>query len=342
MPRSPIDLLLEERSQTVRVVFFGTPQFAVPTLQQLLDAPDIEVVAVVSQPDRRRGRGSQVSASPVKALAIAHDLPVWQPERLRRDPVVLSQLQQMNADAFVVVAYGQLLPAEVLEMPRLGCINVHGSLLPAYRGAAPIQWSLINGDRETGIVTMQMDVGMDTGPMLLRWATPIALDDNSQSLGDRLATAGAELLLQTLRQLDQGQLAAMPQDEAAATYARLLQKEDFQLTWDQSAPELHNRIRGLYPGASLPVQGDRLKVLASLPLGLGLPLPADYAAWQDWQSAPAKPGTVLAIAKSVGPIVATREGALLLLQVQPAGRKPLSGWDWANGLRLQEGICLAE
>lgn len=326
----------------MRVVFFGTPQFAVPTLQQLLDAPDVEVVAVVSQPDRRRGRGSQVSASPVKALAIAHDLPVWQPERLRRDPEVLSQLQQTNADAFVVVAYGQLLPAEVLAMPRLGCINVHGSLLPAYRGAAPIQWSLINGDRETGIVTMQMDVGMDTGPMLLRWTTPIALDDNSQRLGDRLATAGAELLLQTLRQLEQGQLTATPQDEADATYARLLQKEDFQLTWVQSALELHNQIRGLYPGASLPVQGDRLKVLASLPLGLGLSLPADYAAWQNWQPEPAKPGTVLAIAKSEGPIVATREGALLLLQVQPAGRKPLSGWDWANGLRLQEGICLAE
>lgn len=327
----------------MRVVFFGTPQFAVPTLQQLLDAPDVEVVGVVSQPDRRRGRGSQVSASPVKALAIAHDLPVWQPERLRRDPVVLSQLQQTSADAFVVVAYGQLLPAEVLEMPRLGCINVHGSLLPAYRGAAPIQWSLINGDRETGIVTMQMDVGMDTGPMLLRWTTPIALDDNSQSLGDRLAIAGAELLVQTLRQLDQGQLVATPQAEAAATYARLLQKEDFQLTWDQSALELHNRIRGLYPGASLPVQGDRLKVLASLPLGLGLPLPAAYAAWQDWQpESAAAPGNVLAIAKSEGPIVATREGALLLLQVQPAGRKPLSGWDWANGLRLQEGVCLAE
>ncbi|WP_126148265.1 methionyl-tRNA formyltransferase [Synechococcus elongatus] len=327
----------------MRVVFFGTPQFAVPTLQQLLDAPEVEVVAVVSQPDRRRGRGNQVSASPVKALAIAHDLPVWQPERLRRDPEVLSQLQQTQADAFVVVAYGQLLPAEVLAMPRLGCINVHGSLLPAYRGAAPIQWSLINGDRETGIVTMQMDVGMDTGPMLLRWTTPIALDDNSQSLGDRLATAGADLLLQTLRQLDQGQLTATPQNEAEATYARLLQKEDFQLSWDQSALELHNRIRGLYPGASLPVQGDRLKVLASLPLGLGLPLSAAYADWQDWQpDLAAQPGTVLAIAKSLGPIVATCEGALLLLQVQPAGRKPLSGWDWANGLRLQEGLSLLE
>lgn len=327
----------------MRVVFFGTPQFAVPTLQQLLDAPDVEVMAVVSQPDRRRGRGNQVSASPVKALAIAYDLPVWQPERLRRDPEVLSQLQQTQADAFVVVAYGQLLPAEVLAMPRLGCINVHGSLLPAYRGAAPIQWSLINGDRETVIVTMQMDVGMDTGPMLLRWTTPIALDDNSQTLGDRLATAGAELLLQTLRQLDQGHLTAISQNEAEATYARLLQKEDFQLSWDQSALELHNRIRGLYPGASLPVQGDRLKVLASLPLGLGLLLSAAYADWQDWQPDPAaQPGTVLAIAKSLGPIVATREGALLLLQVQPAGRKPLSGWDWANGLRLQEGLSLLE
>lgn len=327
----------------MRVVFFGTPQFAVPTLQKLLDAPEVDVVAVVSQPDRRRGRGSQVSASPVKALAIAHDLPVWQPERLRRDPEVLAQLQQTQADAFVVVAYGQLLPAEVLAMPRLGCINVHGSLLPAYRGAAPIQWSLINGDRETGIVTMQMDIGMDTGPMLLRWTTPIALDDNSQTLGDRLATAGADLLLETLQQLDRGQLVATPQEEESATYARLLQKEDYQLSWNQSALHLHNQIRGLYPGASLPVQGDRLKVLASLPLGLGLELPSAYAVWQDWQpEEKVAPGTLIAIAKSLGPIVATAEGALLLLQVQPAGRKALSGWDWINGLRLSIGTALID
>jgi methionyl-tRNA formyltransferase len=181
----------------MKLVFFGTPQFAVPSLETLLSQAGFELLAVVTQPDKRRGRGNELSASPVKSTALAYCLPVWQPARIKKDAETLENLRQLGADAFVVVAYGQILSPEILAMPRLGCINGHGSLLPKYRGAAPIQWSLYHGETETGITTMQMDAGMDTGPMLLKASTPIHLLDNALDLAGRLSQMTADLLIET-------------------------------------------------------------------------------------------------------------------------------------------------
>ncbi|MEO1341685.1 MAG: methionyl-tRNA formyltransferase, partial [Cyanobacteria bacterium J06635_13] len=182
----------------MKIVFFGTPQFAVPTLNKLLSHSDMEVVAVVTQPDKRRGRGSKTQPSTVKRIALEHELPVWQPKRIKKDRDTLDLLAATEADVFVVVAYGQILSQEILDMPKLGCINFHGSLLPKYRGAAPIQWSIVNGDRLTGITTMLMDIGMDTGDMLLKAETKIGLLDNAHDLAVRLSSQGAELLIETL------------------------------------------------------------------------------------------------------------------------------------------------
>src|SRR5579883_346594 len=210
----------------MNIIFFGTPEFAVPSLEGLLAHSGFNVLAVVTQPDKRRGRGNQRSPSPVKAIAQAHQLPIYQPRRIKKDEATLEQLRSAQADAFVVVAYGQILSQEILDMPRLGCINAHGSILPRYRGAAPIQWSLYHGEPETGITTMLMDAGMDTGPMLLEARTPIALLDNFDTLAERLAHIGANLLVETLLKLGQQAIQPMPQDDTQATYAPLIKKED--------------------------------------------------------------------------------------------------------------------
>ncbi|MEN9271244.1 MAG: methionyl-tRNA formyltransferase, partial [Thermostichales cyanobacterium HHBFW_bins_127] len=216
----------------MRIVFFGTPTFAVPCLQILLDHhPEMQVIGVVSQPDRPQGRGQKLLPTPVKALAQKAGIPVWQPQRLRKDEATLQALMGLGADVFVVVAYGQILPPQVLQMPARGCINVHASLLPAYRGAAPIQWALANGETETGVTTMLMDEGMDTGPMLLKTTVPIPPDWNSEDLAQALAQVGSQLLLTTLRGWRDGTLTPMPQDPAQATYAPLLKPEDFHLRW---------------------------------------------------------------------------------------------------------------
>ncbi|HAA28022.1 MAG TPA: methionyl-tRNA formyltransferase, partial [Cyanobacteria bacterium UBA8553] len=228
----------------MRVIFFGTPQFAVPSLERLLNHPEIEVLGVVTQPDKRRGRGNQLTPSPVKAVAQVHQLPVWQPKRVKKNAETLLQLRQASADVFVVVAYGQILSQEILDMPKLGCINVHGSILPKYRGAAPIQWCLYHGETQTGITTMLMDAGMDTGAMLLKAYTPIELLDNTYQLAHTLANLGADLLVETLLKLERREIQAISQDESQATYAPLIQKPDFCLDWSRPAIELHNQVRG--------------------------------------------------------------------------------------------------
>jgi len=213
----------------MRLVFFGTPQFAVPTLKKLLLDPNFEVLGVVTQPDKRRGRGSQLIPSPVKQIAQGRGLPVWQPQRLKQDSLILEQIRSLQADCFIVVAYGQILPQAVLDMPRLGCINVHGSLLPKYRGAAPIQWCLCHGESPTGITTMQMDAGMDTGPMLLKAEVPIDLLSSTPDLAEVLAHRGADLLIATLNKLARQELQPMPQNPEQVTYAPLIQKSDYNL-----------------------------------------------------------------------------------------------------------------
>jgi methionyl-tRNA formyltransferase len=330
----------------MRVIFFGTPQFAVPTLNALLQSEGRSLLGVVTQPDKRRGRGKQMIPSPVKEVALAENLPIWQPARLRKDVETIAALKAAEADVFVVVAYGQILSPEILAIPKFGCINVHGSLLPQYRGAAPMQWALYNGDRQTGITTMLMDEGMDTGASLLKISTPIQLLDNIQSLGARLAQDGANLLLATLSQLEQGTITPIPQDSQAATYAPLLKKSDFSLDWQRSAIAIHNQVRGFYANGWTTFREQTLKVLATIPLGEDYwsQLPAAFQElvkhWPDLQGLTGQPGEVVAILKNWGPVVRTGDGLLLLTEVQLAGKRVQSGGDWVNGTHLQRGEVL--
>lgn len=326
----------------IKLVFFGTPQFAVPSLQRLIQDPSFEVAAVVTQPDKRRGRGSDVIPSPVKAIAVEHGIAVWQPKRVKKDAETLAQLRSLQADAFVVVAYGQLLSQEILEMPRLGCVNAHGSLLPKYRGAAPIQWSLYHGEASTGITTMLMDIGMDTGAMLLKSETPIALLDNALDLAKTLSQQSADLLVQTLTGLDRQILEPIPQNEAEATYAPLIQKSDYELDWSRPAIALHNQVRGFYPNCTTSFRGQGLKITRTVPIapdllasGIDSDLQAAIADLAIDPSSP--PGAIVGILKQQGAVVQTGEGLLLLREVQLAGKRSQSGWDFANGSRLMVG-----
>lgn len=225
----------------VNLIFLGTPSFAVPTLEAIVAAGH-QALAVFTQPDRPKGRGGQVAASPVKETALRLGLPVHQPERVRR-PEVVEQLKQLNPDAMVVVGYGQIIPQSIIDIPRHGIINVHASLLPKYRGAAPIQWAIANGDKRTGITTMRIDAGLDTGDMLLKWETEIGPEENALELGERLAPAGAELLVRTLRENP----TPVKQDSAEATLAPILKKEDGLIDWSWPAEKIVNRVRGFLP-----------------------------------------------------------------------------------------------
>jgi methionyl-tRNA formyltransferase len=317
----------------MKIVFFGTPQFAVPTLEKILAQPTLQVVGVITQPDRKRGRGSQLWPSPVKTVALAHQLPLQQPAKIKKSPETIEWLRSLQADVFVVVAYGQILSPEILEIPRWGCINVHGSLLPAYRGAAPIQRCLLDGVTETGITTMQMDAGMDTGAMLLTATVPVAPLTNAQELGDTLAVVGADLLIQTLARLPQ--LTPQPQDNAHATYAAIIRKTDWQLDWQRSAIDLHNQVRGFYPDCYIILREQAVKILATVPLAAPYwsgDIPTDLPV--------ATPGTIVQILKGQGPVIQTGQGYLLIEQVQPAGKKPQSGADFVNGSRLAIGMSL--
>lgn len=327
----------------IKLIFWGTPQFAVPSLARLLTDARFEVQGIVTQPDKRRGRGNQLIPSPVKQLALEHGLQVWQPNRVKKDAQTLEELRSHHADAFVVVAYGQILSPEILGMPRLGCINAHGSLLPAYRGAAPMQWSIFNGDATTGVTTMQMDVGMDTGPMLLQQAITIGLLDDLTAVSAQLAEVSADLLVETLTALDQGSVTPQPQEESIATYARLLEKSDFAINWGKSAIALHNQARAFVPNVVAQFRDQPLKVFKTVPMGLQWKdaLPSDLQTLTEHlvqQEIPiSTPGTVVFLAKGHGPVVQTGEGSLLLQSVQPAGKKQQSGWDFANGLRVTVG-----
>ncbi len=336
--------MAQEWKRSVKITFFGTPQYAVPSLQRLLQHPIFEVAGIVTQPDKRRGRGGQLTPSPVKQLALEHQLPIWQPRRIKRDREVIQALQETNSDAFVVVAYGQILSQEILDIPRLGSINAHGSLLPAYRGAAPIQWCLYNDEPQTGVTTMLMDAGMDTGAMLLKRTLDIPLLMNAQGLAESLAQQSAELLIETLLQLDSCEVTPIPQSDAEATYARLIQKVDFNLDWSRSAQELHGQIRGFFPNCVATVKDQPLKILASVPLVPGVidQLPAECDSLKAWvtefsPSQTESPGAVIALAKGLGPVIQTGEGQILLLEVQPQGKRPQKGWDFVNGHRVIVG-----
>ncbi|HTL89812.1 MAG TPA: methionyl-tRNA formyltransferase [Leptolyngbya sp.] len=321
----------------MKIVFFGTPQFAVPTLEALLRSSEFEVVAVVTQPDKRRGRGNERSPSAVKSIAQSHQIPVWQPKSVKKDAETLEKLRSLNADVFVVIAYGQILSQEILDMPKFGCVNVHGSILPQYRGAAPIQWCLYHGEAETGITTMLMDAGMDTGAMLLKAMTPIAPLETAQELAIRLSTIGADLLVETLPKLVNRAIEPIPQDHDQATYAPLIKKPDYELDWSRSAIDLHNQIRGFYPNCHTSFRGSGLKVLRTLPLD------ADFLAGSEFEELSAikgearSPGEVVSVVKNWGAVIQTGTGGLLLREVQLAGKRPQTGWDFANGTRIAIG-----
>jgi methionyl-tRNA formyltransferase len=330
----------------MRIVFFGTPQFAVPTLEKLLNEPNLEVVGIVTQPDKKRGRGNDLIPSPIKKVAQKHHLPVWQPTKIKKDRETLDQLATARADFFVVVAYGQILSQPILAMPKLGCINVHGSILPQYRGAAPIQWSIANGDRQTGITTMLMDRGMDTGAMLLKAFTSIELLDNSQTIAVKLAELGGDLLIETLLKLADRAITPIPQNNDEATYARLITKEDFTLDWNCSNLAIHNRVRAFYPDCFTTFRNTPLKILATIPLGENYfaQIPPNYAGLiekaKNIDPKKGKIGEIVGIIKNFGALIQTGDGILLLDQVQLAGKKAQSGSDFVNGMRVNTGEFL--
>lgn len=299
-----------------RIIFLGTPEFAAASLRALLMA-QANVVGVVTQPDRPKGRGQAKAEPAVKQLARAHALPVWQPERIRT-PEFERLVRDLMPSFIVVVAFGRILPANILAIPPQGCINVHASLLPRWRGAAPIQWAIAAGDRETGVTTMLMDEGLDTGPILLQRATPIGFEETAVELHDRLAQMGAELLVETLTGILANTVHPRPQPETGATYARPLKKEDGAIDWSLPASVIHNRVRGFtpWPGAYTHFRGQYLKVLRTLPEG-----------------GQAEQGSIEI--EGATALIGTGEGRLRLLQVQPAGRAVMTAGDFFRGTRLQ-------
>jgi methionyl-tRNA formyltransferase len=315
----------------MRLVFLGTPAFAVPTLQRMVEAGH-EVPLVLTQPDRPRGRGQNAAPPPVKEAALRLGLAVYQPERVRR-PEAVERLRGLAADGMVVVGYGQIIPQVVIDLAPYGIINVHASLLPKYRGAGPIQWSIINGETRTGVTTMRIDAGLDTGDMLLKAETELGPEENAIDLGQRLAVMGAGLLLETIAGLAAGTVVAEKQDPAQATLAPLLKKEDGLIDWSQAAGTIHNRVRGLqpWPGAYTRFRGQTLHIWRSRVVIEPRPPAPDPRPPFSGRFVSLKP-----------PTVACGGSALELLTVQLEGRKRISAADFANGQRLTENDILGE
>jgi len=307
----------------VRIIFCGTPLFAVPTLKHLLDQSDFEVVAVITQPDRPRGRGREVSFSPVKDVAVAARLPIFQPEKIRT-PESEQFLRKANPDAIVIIAYGQIIPARLLGIPKLGWINSHASLLPKYRGAAPIQWAIANGETRTGITTMRIDAGMDTGDILLRRETPIGPTETTPELAARLAALSAPLMAETLRGLCDGTIQLMPQNHSAASMAPMLKKEDGRIDWSLPAQVIFNRMRGFtpWPGAYTGFRGATCQIM-------GEPVSKDHE--------PALSAGEIRIAGTKILVGCGGETLLGVSRVKLEGRKDVSAFEFANGAHLQPG-----
>lgn len=305
----------------MRIVFMGTPDFAVPSLQALIDAGH-DVCAVYTQPDKPQGRKQILTAPPVKTLALEHDIPVFQPNTLKNEDEQ-ARLRELAPEVIIVVAYGKLLPKAVLDIPPHGCINVHGSLLPRWRGAAPIQWAVIAGDEMAGVTTMQMAEGLDTGDMLLTYETKVDEKETAGELFDRLAQSGAELLTQTLVKLDE--ITPRPQDDAQSCYAHMLDKQMAVIDWSKSAHEIDCLIRGLnpWPIALTTLSGERLKVFAA-----------------EKANGNGEPGTVLEADPKKGLTVACGEGALKLTEIQLVGGKRMKATDFLRGHVIEVGTKL--
>ena len=318
----------------MRVVFMGTPEFAVPTLQHLVNS-DYSVVGVVCQPDRPSGRGRKIQFGPVKTFALSQNLSVVQPEKMK-GPAFLETLRSWNPDVIVVAAFGRILPEVMLNLPPKGCLNVHGSLLPKYRGAAPIQWAVMNGESETGVTIMVMDAGMDTGPILEQAVMPISGEDTAGDVAIRMAEMGGGLLVSILQKWKAGTIVAQPQNESEATLAPILKKDDGLLDWSQSAQTLANRIRGLspWPGGYTFVEGERWGIwkiqVEDLEGNSGRPS----------KNTGMLPGTILSVSKQ-GIHVQTGQGILHLIDIQPANKKRMAVADYLAGHRIAVGTVLS-
>jgi methionyl-tRNA formyltransferase len=308
----------------MRVVFLGTPEFAVPSLVAL--ASEHQVLAVLTQPDRPKGRGNQLTASPVKTAALNLNIPVYQPERVRRSESV-ELLKSFEAELMVVVGYGQIIPQSIIDLPREGILNVHASLLPKYRGAAPIQWAIANGETETGVTIMQIDAGLDTGDMLLKGSVAIGSEETAPELSARLAPLGAQLLLEAIRQIANGTVKREKQNDADATFAPILKKEDGFIDWSRSAGVIYNRLRGFtpWPGAYTMFRGQQLSVLQAKPVG-----------------EPAVASGTLHVEKRRLLAGCGEETVLELLELQPAGKKRMSAEAFLNGYKISEGERMGE
>lgn len=308
----------------MRVIFMGTPDFAVPSLEALLTKH--EVVLVVTQPDKPKGRGKKMVPTPVKACALEHGIPVLQPEKVK-EPEFVKQLRSYEPDLIAVTAFGQILSEPILEMPKYGCINVHGSLLPKYRGAAPMQWSIIDGEKVTGITTMYMAKGLDSGDMLLKAEVEITDEDTFATIHDKMAVTGANLLLDTLDQLEAGTLERIPQDHDAATYAPMITKETGHIDWSKNRQDIINLIRGLnpVPAAYTIYEEEVLKIFG--------------AVISDVQADDAANGEIVAVVKK-GFVVKCGDGCLLITEVQARGGKRMMTDAYLRGHAMKEGILL--
>lgn len=318
-------MLIPRRTRNkMKVLFMGTPDFAVPVLNAVADK--YEVTAVISQPDRPKGRGKKLQPTPVKLTAQSRNIPVYQPERIKNEEFT-AFLKTIEADIYVVVAYGQILSQEILDIPPLGCVNVHGSLLPCYRGAAPIQWAIINGDEKTGVTIMYMDKNCDTGDMILKEEMDILPDDTYESLHDRMAPIGAAALMKALELIEKGEARAEKQNDSLSTHAPMITKEMGLIDWSKSSSEIRNRIRGFnpVPCAFTHYDGEVLKIYKAETVN-GYEL--------------GESGEILSVDKKKGFIVGTGDGALIITEVQAKGGKRMNASDYMRGHSVEVGKIL--
>ena len=336
----------------MRILFWGTPQYAVPTLEELTGAGH-QIIGVVTQPDRRRGRGKQLNPSPVRVAAAQLDCPVFTPEKIRSDASLCTELASLDIDLSIVVAFGQILPKKILNQPRFGCWNGHGSLLPRWRGAAPIQWSLLEGDQETGVGVMAMEEGLDTGPVLLERRIAIGLRDNAQHVSDRLSALTAALMVEAMPRIE----AAGPGPEAdrlkrlnvrpqsgESCYARMLKKEDFIIDWSTSALSIHRKVMGLYPGATTMYRQKRLKVLETEPLVERLRdqlSPSVVPLVGRWNTGADQPGCILDVIQDLGVVVSASGCPVLIREGQLEGKKRCRGQSLVQQMcpQIGEPLC---
>ena len=323
----------------MRVIFMGTPDFSVGTLEALIAAGH-DVCLAVTQPDKPKGRGGKMQYTPVKEKALFYDIPVYQPKRVR-DPECVEELRKYKADVIVVIAFGQILPKSILELTPYGCINVHASLLPKYRGAAPIQWAVIEGESVSGVTTMQMDEGLDTGDMIMKTEVPIAADETGESLHDKLAAAGAALCVKTLKALEDGTAVHEKQGESPTAYAKMLTKELGNIDWTQPAVKIERLIRGLnsWPGTYSHWNGKVMKIwrAEAHTAEEGAKYAQDTAGGEE----PAQPGTVLSVGKNDF-TVQTGDGVLRILEVQMPGKKRMETGAFLRGNTMEPGDVLTQ